>query len=76
MDQRYYKNIQDFNERFPYGVPSLAAAASVTIEGDWTFGQDTHCFGRAHLQDLGQASYVPNGEYIGQHGIEPNEWLH
>lgn len=76
LDQRYYKNIQDFNERFPYGVPSLAAAASVTIEGDWTFGQDTHCFGRAHLQDLGQASYVPNGEYIGQHGIEPNEWLH
>ncbi|MGR1195942.1 UTP--glucose-1-phosphate uridylyltransferase [Alloscardovia omnicolens] len=76
LDQRYYKNIQDFDERFPYGVPSLAAAASVTIEGDWTFGQNTHCFGKAYLEDLGQPSYVPNGEYIGHQGIEPNEWLH
>lgn len=74
LDQRFYKNIHDFNERFPYGVPSLAAAASVTIEGDWTFGRDTHCFGKAHLEDMGQPSYVPNGEYIGQQGIEPDSW--
>lgn len=74
LDQRYYKNIDDFNERFPYGVPSLAAAASVTIEGDWTFGRDTHCFGDAHLTDDGHPSYVPNGEYIGASGIEPSEW--
>ncbi|MFC0265848.1 UTP--glucose-1-phosphate uridylyltransferase [Alloscardovia macacae] len=74
LDPRYYKNIYDFNERFPYGVPSLAAAASVTIEGDWTFGQNTHCFGAAHLKDPGQPSYVPNGEYIGQQGIEPSQW--
>lgn len=74
LDQRYYKNIYDFNERFPYDVPSLAAAASVTIEGDWTFGRDTHCFGDAHLEDPGQPSYVPNGEYIGQQGIESNQW--
>ncbi|TCD54168.1 UTP--glucose-1-phosphate uridylyltransferase [Alloscardovia theropitheci] len=74
LDQRYYKNIQDFNERFPYGVPSLAAAASVTIEGDWTFGRDTHCFGDAHLEDNDQPSYVPNGEYIGSQGIEPDTW--
>lgn len=74
LDQRYYKNIQDFNERFPYGVPSLAAAASVTIEGDWTFGRDTSCFGDAHLEDLNSPSYVPNGEYIGSNGIEPDTW--
>ena len=74
LDQRYYKNIQDFNERFPYGVPSLAAAASVTIEGDWTFGRDTHCFGNARLEDKNQPSYVPNGEFIGSQGIEPDTW--
>ena len=74
LDQRYYKNIHDFNERFPYGVPSLAAAASVTIEGDWTFGRDTHCYGDAYLTDDGTPSYVPNGEYIGAQGIEPDTW--
>ena len=76
LDPRYYKNIDDFNDRFPYGVPSLAAAASFEVEGDWTFGRDTHCFGNAYLEDLGKPSYVPNGEYIGHQGIEPNEWLH
>ncbi|MFD0704699.1 UTP--glucose-1-phosphate uridylyltransferase [Alloscardovia venturai] len=74
LDQRYYKNIHDFNERFPYGVPSLAAAASVTVEGDWTFGRDTACFGDAHLEDTNRPSYVPNGEYIGSNGIEPDTW--
>ncbi|WP_018142997.1 UTP--glucose-1-phosphate uridylyltransferase [Alloscardovia criceti] len=74
LDQRYYKNIHDFNERFPYGVPSLAAAASVTIEGDWTFGRDTHCYGHAHLEDTNDPSYVPNGEFIGAQGIEPDTW--
>ena len=33
LDPRYYKNINDFNERFPYSVPSLAAANSVTVRG-------------------------------------------
>lgn len=74
LDQRYYKNIADFNERFPYGVPSLAAAASFTVEGDWTFGRDTKCFGDAHLEDANRPSYVPNGEYIGASGIEPDTW--
>lgn len=32
LDPRYYKNIEDFNERFPYNVPSLAAANSVSIK--------------------------------------------
>ncbi len=27
LDKRFYKNIRDFEERFPYGVPSIAAAA-------------------------------------------------
>ena len=75
LDERYYKNINDFNERFPYSVPSLAAANSVTIKGDWTFGQNVSMFGDAVLEDLGYPSYVPNGEYVGPQGIEPDEWL-
>ncbi|KFJ01611.1 UTP--glucose-1-phosphate uridylyltransferase [Bifidobacterium thermacidophilum subsp. thermacidophilum] len=75
LDPRYYKNIDDFNERFPYNVPSLAAANSVRIEGDWTFGQNVSFYGDAVLQDQGRPSYVPNGEFVGPQGIEPDEWL-
>ncbi|RSX56034.1 UTP--glucose-1-phosphate uridylyltransferase [Bifidobacterium dolichotidis] len=75
LDPRYYKNIHDFDERFPYSIPSVAAANSVTIEGDWTFGRDVSFYGDAKLTDNGKPSYVPNGEYVGPQGIEPDEWL-
>ena len=75
LDPRYYKNIHDFDERFPYTVPSLAAANSVTIQGDWTFGRDVIMFADAKLDDQGEPSYVPNGEYVGPQGIEPDDWV-
>lgn len=75
LDPRYYKTIADFDERFPYGVPSLAAANSVTIDGDWTFGRDVIFFSDAKLTDQGEPSYVPNGEYVGPQGIEPDDWV-
>jgi UTP--glucose-1-phosphate uridylyltransferase len=75
LDERYYKNINDFNERFPYSVPSLAAANSVCITGDWTFGQNVVLYSDATLKDQGRPSYVPNGEYVGPQGIEPDDWM-
>jgi UTP--glucose-1-phosphate uridylyltransferase len=75
LDEQYYKNINDFNERFPYSVPSLAAANSVTIKGDWTFGQNVVMYSDATLADNGRPSYVPNGEYVGPQGIEPDDWV-
>lgn len=75
LDPRYYRNINDFNERFPYSVPSLAAANSVTIRGDWTFGQHVVMYSDAVLEDQGEPSYVPNGEYVGPQGIEPDDWV-
>lgn len=74
LNPKYYKNIEDFNEHFPYSVPSLAAANSVTIEGDWTFGRNVAFYGDAHLEDEGKPSYVPNGEFVGPQGVEPDEW--
>lgn len=75
LDPRYYKNVNDFDERFPYSLPSLAAANSVTIQGDWTFGRDVVFYGDAVLEDTGRPSYVPNGEFVGPQGIEPDEWI-
>ncbi|WP_427876889.1 UTP--glucose-1-phosphate uridylyltransferase [Gardnerella sp. 2492-Sm] len=75
LDPRYYRNINDFNERFPYSVPALAAAKSVTIRGDWTFGNQVSMFSDAVLEDMGEPSYVPNGEFVGPQGIEPDSWI-
>ena len=56
-------------------MPSLAAAKSVTIEGDWTFGRDVAMFADAKLRDKGAPRYVPNGEYVGPQGVEPDNWI-
>jgi len=44
-----YKLVDDFEERFPAGVPSLAEADSLVIEGDWTFGRDVRIRGDVRL---------------------------
>jgi UTP--glucose-1-phosphate uridylyltransferase len=74
LDERYYKNIDSFNERFPYSVPSIAAANSVSVQGDWTFGRGVSFFGDARLDDEEKPSYVPNGEFVGPSGVEPDDW--
>ena len=75
LDPEHFKNIQDFDDRFPYGVPSIAASNSVTVDGDWYFGRDVSFYGDAHLPDYGHPSYVPNGSFVGPQGIEPDEWI-
>uniref|UniRef100_UPI00262E5C9C UTP--glucose-1-phosphate uridylyltransferase n=1 Tax=uncultured Bifidobacterium sp. TaxID=165187 RepID=UPI00262E5C9C len=75
LDDRYYRNIADFDERFPYAVPSLGAARSVTIHGDWTFGRNVVMYGDARLEDMGHPSYVPDGQFVGPQGIEPDDWV-
>ncbi|WP_114854855.1 UTP--glucose-1-phosphate uridylyltransferase [Brachybacterium sp. YJGR34] len=58
-----YKLIQDFEPRFPYGVPSLREAASLDVQGDWTFGPDVTVVGDAVLGEEG--GEVPEGARVG-----------
>lgn len=53
----------------------LPPANSVDIDGDWTFGRDVILFGDARLTDTSEPSYVPNGEYVGPQGVEPDDWV-
>ncbi|MBQ1803875.1 MAG: UTP--glucose-1-phosphate uridylyltransferase, partial [Bifidobacteriaceae bacterium] len=62
-------NISDFDKRIPF-VPSLAAAASVKIEGDWKFGKNVSFFGNVLLEDNGKANFVPDGSFVGDRGVE------
>lgn len=47
----------------------------INIDGDWTFGRDVMLFSDARLEDQGEPSYVPNGEYVGPQGVEPDDWV-
>ncbi|MFZ1410110.1 MAG: UTP--glucose-1-phosphate uridylyltransferase [Micropruina sp.] len=59
LDPRYYRNIADFEARFPAGAPSVAAASSLTVRGDWTFGPAVVALGDAVLDGAGGT--VPAG---------------
>ncbi|GAB95202.1 UTP--glucose-1-phosphate uridylyltransferase [Kineosphaera limosa NBRC 100340] len=59
-----YKKIGDFEDRFPAGPPSLRAARSLSVDGDWTFGADVVVTGAASLSAEGGT--VQDGATLGQ----------
>ncbi|MGH3443916.1 MAG: UTP--glucose-1-phosphate uridylyltransferase, partial [Nocardioidaceae bacterium] len=65
LDSRHYKLVDDFEARFPDGVPSLREASSLVVDGDWTFGADVLVVGSASLHDPGTASRVDAGSTLG-----------
>jgi len=60
LDPRYFKTIADFEARVPV-APSLRAASSFTVEGDWSLGSDVTVSGDVRLADEGSEQRVPDG---------------
>jgi UTP--glucose-1-phosphate uridylyltransferase len=71
LDDRYYKSISDFDQRFPAGVPLLKEARSLVVEGDWTFESGVRVIGAATLQDRGDPQIVAAGSTLTNQG-EPS----
>jgi UTP--glucose-1-phosphate uridylyltransferase len=66
---KQYKTIAGFDARFPAGPPSLRAATSLTVNGDWTFGANVRVSGAAVLADGGAAATVPDGAAVTADGV-------
>jgi UTP--glucose-1-phosphate uridylyltransferase len=49
LDPAVYRLVGDFDKRFPDGTPSMKQATSLTVEGDWTFGQGVEIVGEVTL---------------------------
>ncbi len=49
LDQNYYKRIDQFEKRFPYGAPSLINCQYLEIKGDISFGSNVTLNGRVTL---------------------------
>lgn len=57
-----YKLVGDFDARFPQGAPSLVAADSLTVKGDWTFGADVTVVGTVVLDPPAEGKgVIPDG---------------
>jgi len=65
LDSHHYKLVQEFDQRFPEGVPSMRRAEELVVKGDWTFAGDVTVVGRAHLDDSGKPSRVEAGSTLG-----------
>ena len=67
LDPAHYATISAFDQRIPV-PPSLTAATSLTVRGDWTFGRDVVVRGAAELPDPGAPARVPDGAVVDASG--------
>jgi len=54
LDERYFKLLGDFDERFADGPPSLVEAERLTVSGDVRFGADVVVRGAVELEHDGE----------------------
>ncbi len=66
LDGDYYQLVGDFDKRFPEGAPSLRAASSLRVGGDWTFGHGVRVVGNAELDKKPGAQRVDADSTIGE----------
>ncbi|MDM8521443.1 UTP--glucose-1-phosphate uridylyltransferase [Anaerolineales bacterium HSG6] len=65
LDPTYYKMVNDFEARFPDGVPSLIECQQLTIKGDIKFGGQVTLKGKVTLvNDSAQQQYIEAGSII------------
>ena len=64
LDASYYKLIDDFESRFPYGAPSLIDCASLTVEGNVRFGADVVVRGEALVRAGDEPAAIEDGSVL------------
>jgi len=64
LDQDYYRLVDDFEERFAAGVPSLVRCEQLKVEGDVHFGADVVITGRSRISAGGSPLRIPDGMVV------------
>jgi len=64
LDPRFYKNLDDFDRRFPAGPPSLVNCESLTIAGNVTFGEGVEVEGEVTIRGSDEPSRIPDGAVL------------
>lgn len=63
LDPKYFKAIAEFDKRVPFPV-SLVYASSLTVRGDWSFGEGVVVRGDVVLEDEGKPRHVESGTVL------------
>jgi UTP--glucose-1-phosphate uridylyltransferase len=71
LDPEYYQFVDDFDARFPAGVPSLVECERLVVRGDFRFGKDVVIKGNVCIvNETGKQVLVPDGEVVsGRWGV-------
>jgi len=65
LDDRYYRKIDQLQERFPHGVPSLIDCRSLKVEGNVYFGRGIMIKGDVTITNaLSKEVSIPEGTVI------------
>lgn len=60
-----FKRIDDFEKRFPYGVPSMLECTSLILEGDFIFGKNIRLIGDVKLSNTtGNQIHIPDNTVL------------
>jgi len=51
LDDEFYKDINDFEERFKDGIPSLKKCKSLVVKGDVNFGRNVEIKGNVKIAE-------------------------
>lgn len=63
LDKRYFGAISEFDKRVPFSV-GLLYASSLTVRGDWSFGEGVVVRGDVVLEDEGRPRHVASGTVL------------
>ena len=63
LDKRHFGPIAEFDKRLPFSV-SLLYATSLTVRGDWSFGEGVVVRGDVVLEDEGRPRHVASGTVL------------
>ena len=65
LDPAHYQFVDDLDERFPDGPPSLLRCERLVVRGDFRFGKGVTLVGRVHLTDeTGRRQEIAGGTVI------------
>lgn len=65
LDNSFYKLIDDFETRFPFGPPSLLECRGLKVKGDIVFADNITIKGRVHLTNKSSKQvHIPSGTCI------------
>ncbi|WP_101525357.1 UTP--glucose-1-phosphate uridylyltransferase [Nocardioides houyundeii] len=66
LDSDFYKLVGEFDKRFPEGAPSMRAARSLRVSGDWTFGRGVVLEGDVALESPSAQRIAPGAVLAGE----------